>query len=192
MPFNNIVNHLKQWCIDKARIYQGQNGAYGGATYVGRLIAYELEFKLSTLIDQSFESIADLEREIRILVDIHYEPSILEPQNSLAQHIIHKTKKEFYEFLEDVLSKKESLPLSDMSYERVIIGSEANTLQDRFRSVWGYENTAYWFPLMGDEPKGISEKFFIMFDYFEPYMKQFTQLDLPRRKHRRADHRRAV
>ena len=29
---------------------------------------------------------------------------------------------------------------------------------------------------MGDEPKEISEKFFIMYDYFEPYMKQVEQI----------------
>lgn len=115
MTFNNIINHLKQWCVDKARTYQKLNGTYGGMTNVGYLIAYELEFKLSTLMDKSFENIADLEREIRTLVDIHYESFIIEPQNSLAQHIIHKTNKEFCKFLEDVLFKKESLPLQNFN-----------------------------------------------------------------------------
>jgi len=180
MTFNNILNHLKLWCKVKAESYQNAYGSHGGITYVGYLIAYELEFKLSTLIDKSFEAIEDFKREVLILVDVHYEPSILKPQNSLVQHIIDIMNKEFCEFLEEVLSKQESLSLSDMPYTRVIIGSEANALQDKFRSVWGYVNTSYWFPLMGDEPKEIFEKFFIMYDYFEPYMKQVEQIiELP-------------
>lgn len=176
MLFNNIINHLKWWCMNKAEVYQKAHRAHGGMTYVGYLIAYELKFKLSTLIDKSFESIEDLKREVLNLINVHYEPSILEPQNSLAQHIIDKTNREFYEFLEEVLAQNESLALADIPYTRVIVGSEATALQEKFRSVWGYVNTSYWFPLMGDEPKEISEKFFVMFDYFEPYIKQLEQI----------------
>ena len=172
MTFNNILNHLKLWCENKAKAYHEVYSAHGGITYVGYLIAYELEFKLLTLIDKPFEDTEEFKNEIQSLVDVHYEPSILNPQNSLVQHIIDKTNKEFGEFLEEVLSKQEPLSLDDMPYMRVIVGSEANTLQDKFRSVWGYVNTSYWFPLMGDEPKEISEKFFIMLDHFEPYRKQ--------------------
>lgn len=176
MTFNNIINHLKLWCINKAKAYQKVYGNYGGITYVGYQIAYELEFKLSTLIDKSFESIEDLKREVINLVDVHYEPSIIEPKNSLAQHIIDKTNQEFCGFLEEVLAQKESLALADIPYTRVIVGSEAIALQEKFRSVWGYVNTSYWFPLMEDEPKEISEKFFIMFDYVAPYMEQIKQM----------------
>ena len=172
MTFNNTINHLKLWCINKAKAYQQVYGNYGGITYVGYQVAYEMEFKLSTLIDKSFDSVEDLKREVVNLIDVHYEPSVLNPQNSLAKHIIDKTNREFCEFLEDIFSKSETLTLADIPYTRAIIGAEATTLQDKFRSVWGYVNTSYWFPLMGDEPKEISEKFFIMFDYIEPYMKQ--------------------
>ena len=176
MTFNNTINHLRLWCENKAEAYQKVYGAHGGITYVGYLIAYELEFKLLTLIDKPFADVEEFKREVLILVDVHYEPSILEPQNSLVQHIIDKTNKEFGEFLEETLSKQEYLSLTDMPYMRIIVGSEANALQDKFHSVWGYVNTSYWFPLLGDEPKEISEKFFIMYDYFEPYMKQVEQI----------------
>ena len=172
MTFNNIINHLKLWCINKAKAYQQVYGNYGGITYVGYQVAYEMEFKLSTLIDKSFDSVADLKREVVNLIDVHYEPSVLNPQNSLAKHIIDKTNREFCEFLEDIFAKSEALTLADIPYTRAIVGAEAAALQDKFRSVWGYVNASYWFPLMGDEPKEISEKFFIMFDYIEPYMKQ--------------------
>ena len=176
MTFNNIINHLKLWCENQAKAYQKAYEAHGGITYVGYLIAYELEFKLSTLLDKPFKDMEEFEREILTIVDVHYEPSILKPQNSLAQHIIDKINKEFGDFLEEVLFKQEFLSLADMPYMRVIVSSEANALQDRFRSVWGYINTSYWFPLMGDEPKEIPEKFFIMYNYLEPYMKQVEQI----------------
>lgn len=176
MIFNNIINHLKLWCINKAKAYQKVCGNYGGVTYVGYQVAYELKFKLSTLIDKSFGSMEDFKTKVINLIDVHYEPSILNPQNSFAQHIIDKTNQEFCEFLEELLSKKDTLTLADIPYTRAIVGSEATALQDKFRSVWGYVNTSYWFPLMGDEPKEVSEKFFIMFDHIEPYMKQLEQI----------------
>lgn len=176
MTFNNIINHLKLWCIDKAEAYQKAYGNYGGVAYVGYQVAFELKFKLSTLIDKPFESIENFKIEVLSFIDVHYEPSVSKPQNSLAKHIIDKTNQDFCEFLEELLSNMETLELADIPYSRVIIGSEATTLQDKFRSVWGYVNTSCWFPLLGDEPKEISEKFFVMFDYFEPYMKQFEQI----------------
>ena len=98
MTFNNTINHLKLWCINKAKAYQQAYGNYGGITYVGYQVAYEMEFKLSTLIDKSFDSVEDLKREVVNLIDVHYEPSVLNPQNSLAKHIIDKTNREFCEF----------------------------------------------------------------------------------------------
>ena len=176
MKYNNIINHLKIWCIDKAKAYQKAYGNYGGITYVGYQVAYELEFKLSTLIDKSFGCMEDLKKEVVNLIDVHYEPSVLNPQNSLAKHVIDKTKREFCEFFEDLISKSETLTLADIPYTRAVVEAEATALQDKFRSVWGYVNTSYWFPLMGDEPKEVSEKFFVMFDYIEPYMKQLEQI----------------
>ncbi len=181
MTFNNIINHLKLWCINKAKSYQKIYRDHGGVTYVGYLLAYELEFKLSTLIDKAFDCKEDLKREVLDLVDVHYEPSVLDPQNNSAKQIIDKINQEFCEFFEDLFSKNEVFTLADIPYTRVIIGAEATTLQDKFRSVWGYVNTSYWFPLMGDEPKEISEKFFVMLDHIEPYMKQLEQIiGLPR------------
>ena len=171
--FNNLINHLKIWCKNRAEAYHRTYGAFGGISYVGYRIAYELEFKLSTLMDKTFGNVDEINREINALIDVHYEPSVLKPANRVAKHIIDKTNQEFLDYLEEVVSRKDSLPLVDIPYERVITGAEASALQAKFRTVWGYENTAYWFPLMGDEPKGISEKFFIMLDFFEPYMKQF-------------------
>lgn len=176
MNFNNIINHLKLWCINKAEVYKKVHEERRGSTCVGYLVAYELSFKLSTLIDKTYESVEDLKRDIRILIDVHYEPYILKPENSVAQYIIDKINQEFHEYLEEVLSNRETLSATDLPYTRVIVGSEAAELQDKFRSIWGYVNTSYWFPLMGDEPKEIQEKFFIMLNYFEPYMKQFEQI----------------
>lgn len=176
MIYNNIINHLKLWCIKKAKVYQKVSGAYGGVTNVGYLVAYELDFKLSTLIDKSFDCPEDLKTEILGFLDVHYEPSVLNPQNSTAKYMISKVNQEFCSYLDEVLSKHSSLSLAEVPYLRVIVGPEALALQDRFHSVWGYENTSYWFPLMGEEPTEVSEKFFIMLDYFKPYFKQFAKL----------------
>ena len=176
MTFNNIINHLKLWCINKAKFYEKVYGNQGGITYVGYQVAYELEFKLSTLIDKSFDCIEDLKSEIINLIDVHYEPSVLKPQNKLAKHIINEINQEFFELFEDLFSKNEALTLADIPYNRAIVGAEATSLQDKFRSVWRYVNTSYWFPLKGDEPKEISEKFFTMFDHIEPYISQLKQI----------------
>ena len=69
MTFNNIINHLKLWCENQAKAYQKAYEAHGGITYVGYLIAYELEFKLSTLLDKPFKDVEEFEREILTLVD---------------------------------------------------------------------------------------------------------------------------
>ena len=173
--FNNIINHLKLWCENKADVYQRAYQENRGILYVGYQLAYELEFKLLTLIDKPFESKKDFKNEVLNLIDIHYEDSILNPQNSLVNYIVEKINQEFCDFLEEILSE-EDLAVVNIPYKRIIVGSEASALQDKFCSVWGYVNTSYWFPLVGDEPEEVSEKFFIMFDYFEPYIKQFEQM----------------
>ena len=182
MTFNNTINHLKEWCLSKADFYHKSYNEKGGVLYVGYQVAYEMLFKLSTLIDKPFEDISYLKETILNFIDVHYEPYLLKPQNKLAKHIIEKTNLEFRDFLEEVTSTKEPLSLINIPYNRVIIGSEAIVLQEKFRSVWGYVNTSLWFPLIGDEPKDNPEKFFIMFDYLEPYMKQIEQIiGLPQR-----------
>ena len=175
MMFNNIINHLKLWCKNKADIYHRAHQKNRGILYVGQLLAHELEFKLLTLIDKPFESKTNFKSEVLNLIDIHYEDSILNPQNSLVNYIAEKINQEFRDFLEEILSE-EDLAVLNIPYERIIVGSEASALQEKFCSVWGYVNTSYWFPLVGDEPKEVSEKFFIMFDFFQPYQKQFEQM----------------
>ena len=176
MNFNNAINHLRLWCINKADTYQKTYGQNGGVTCVGYQTAYELEFKLSTLIDKSFENAKELKQTIFDFIDIHYEPSILNPKNNLAKHIVEKTNSEFLAAVEEIVSNYGTLPFADVPYKRVIVGEEAAELRNKFCSVWGYVNTSLWFPLMEDEPKEVSEKFFIMFDYFEPYMKRLEQI----------------
>ena len=173
---NNIINHLIIWCRSKADVYQRTYNTNGGGFGIGRTLAYELDFKLSTLIDKPFESADALKNDVLDLMDIHYEPGILNPQNRTEQYIIDKVKREFREHLDEVLVNRDTLPLADLPYSRVIVGLEAEALQERFRTVWGYENNSYWFPLMGEKPKEVADKFFIMFDHFEPYMKQFEQI----------------
>lgn len=176
MIYNNIINHLKLWCENKAKAYETVSENHHGPAFVGALLAYELEFKLAAFMDKSFETMDDLAKEIRCCIDVHYEPSIKKPSNHVTEHIIGKMNREFCEYMEELLLKGDVLEPADIPYERIIVGDEAEELKNRFRSVWGYVNTSYWFPLTGDEPKEISDKFYIMLNYLEPYMKQLEEL----------------
>ena len=176
MVLNNVIDRLREWCINKADIHHKIYAECGGVSYIGYQIAYELEFKLSTLTDRNFESIEEFKRAILNFVDVHYEPYLVKPQNRLAEQIIDKTNREFCDYLEELLSENESVITADIPYKRVIVGAEATELKTMFSSVWRYTNTSYWYPLMGDEPTDITDKMFIMFDRFEQYMKQICQI----------------
>lgn len=174
MNRNNLINHMKQWCIRKATDYHKAYGAHGGVTYVGYQTAYELQFKLSTLMDRDFESANVLKSEILAMLNVHYTPALVKPQNNTAKQIVEKVNREFCEHLEMLLSQQ-ALPMMDIPYTRVIVGAEAEALRARFREIWGYVNTSYWYPLMGDSPEEIPDKFFIMADCLAPYQKQLEQ-----------------
>ncbi|MBQ3489665.1 MAG: hypothetical protein IJA86_03640 [Clostridia bacterium] len=176
MIFNAIVSLLKLWCQNKAKVYEAVYEKHGGVTHVGYILANELDFKLSTLIDKSFESAVELRKTIFNLIPVHYEPAVCNLKNETAEYIIEKINTGFCEYLEELLSKKESLEMPDIPYYRVIVDDEALGLIDKFRKVWRYDGTDYWFPLKRDESKENSDKFFIMFDYLEPYMKQLEQI----------------
>ena len=100
---NNIINHLIIWCRGKADVYQRAYNTNGGGFGIGSTLAYELDFKLSTLIDKPFESADALKNDVLDLMDVHYEPGILNPQNRTEQYIIDKVKREFREHLDEVL-----------------------------------------------------------------------------------------
>ena len=174
--FNNLINHLRLWCSQKGQAYREYHENYDGVAYVGCLVAEELHFQLSTLIDKPFKHIEDLKETISNLMEVHYAPAITHPQNKSAEHLIDKTKQEFRTFTEEIIAQIDTLPMVDLPYMRVITGTEAVALREKFRSVWGYVNTSYWYPLMGDEPKEVAEKFFIMFDHVEPYIPQIAQI----------------
>ena len=176
MNYNNIVNHLKIWCRNKADAYHIEYANHGGISYVGYQNAYELDFKLSSIIDKSFESLEAFVSDIYGFTDTHYNPSLLKPSNKVAQHIIEKTNREFIDYFQELLSKKDALELAVVPYNRVILGAEAEELCEKYYTVWDYVNTSYWYPLIGDEPQKVSDKFFVMFDYLEPYMEQLPQL----------------
>lgn len=176
MLFNPIIDRLRKWCIGKAEVYQKAYAQYGGAVYVGCQIAYELEFKLSARIDKDFESTEAFKKEIHDLINVHYIPSVITPSNRSAQYVIDKTNREFLDCFEDLLSADGSFAPANIPYKRVIVGAEADALKNKFSSVWKYENTSCWFPLMGEEPKEIKDKFFVMLDRFVPYGEQICSL----------------
>ena len=176
MQYNEIINRLKLWLRNTAEIYEKIYQKHGDVTYIGYILANEWIFKLSMLIDKNFESKDDLRNTILNLHHVHYEESVRNPKNETANYIIEKINAEFFEYLEEILSQKDHLPPADIPYYRVIIGEEAEDLLEKFRKIWGYDGTDYWFPLTSKKTKEISEKFFIMFDYVEPYIKQIEKI----------------
>lgn len=176
MVFNNAINHLKLWCQNKAKKYETDSGHYGGVTRIVCHWAYELEFKLSMLVDKSFQDTDDLKKEIWELLNVHYEPCLQAVPNTAGEHMIEKVKGEFCEYLDEIIHKNDRLTPVDIPYFRVVVGDEAEALRHKFRAIWSYVNTAYWFPLMGEEPKEISDKFFIMLDYLEPYTDELKKI----------------
>ncbi len=175
MIYNTVIDHLRKWCIDKARVHLGACTGYGGVADVVFRLVNELAFKLSTLIDKSFESDDTLKAEILNLIDVHYEPSLIKPENKSAEIQIDKTNRKLIAYMDELLQKGEALAPSGIPYQRVIVGREAASLIERFRSIWKYENTSYWYPLIGDEPNEIQNKFYIMYDRFKPYADQLKQ-----------------
>ncbi len=170
MTFNKIIDHLRHWCVDKGNAYHYVYQKNRGITYVGYIFTDELEFKLMTLIDVDFQSLDELKCEIKNMLNIHYEPSILEPVNQLATHIINKTTAEFLAFADEIFDSYENMSEADIPYKRAITGEEVDTLINKFREIWGYVNTTYWYPLNGNFPEEIVSTFFVMSDYVKPYL----------------------
>ena len=174
MKYNEFINRLKLWCRNTAEIYEKIYQKHGDVTYIGYILATEWIFKLSMLIDKNFESKDELREAILNLKPVHYEQPVRNPKNETASYIIEKINAEFFEYLEEILSQKDLLPPADIPYNRVIVGEEAEILLEKFRKIWGYDGTGYWFPLTREKEN--SEKFFIMFDYLEPYIKQIEKI----------------
>ena len=174
MQYNEIINRLKLWLRNTAEIYEKIYQKHGDVTYIGYFLANEWLFKISMLIDKNFESKDDLRNTILNLHHVHYEESVRNPKNETANYIIEKINAEFFEYLEEILSQKDRLPPADIPYNRVIMGKEAEILLEKFRKIWGYDGTDYWFPLTREKEN--SKKFFIMFDYIESYIKQIEQI----------------
>ncbi len=176
MIFNTLINHLRQWCVGKAAYYLKRSAEYGGIACVGWQTANELEFKVLTLTDKSFENVEAFRKEISGLTDVHFFPSVEKPENRTAGILIDNINREFRDCLEELLSAEESLTPVDLPYKRVIVGAEAAELKERYRSVWKYVNSAYWYPLTGDAPDGIRNRFYITSDRLRPYLRELDRL----------------
>lgn len=176
MRYNEIINRLKLWCRNTAEIYENVYQKHGDVTYVGYILATEWIFKLSMLIDKNFESTDELRKSILNMLSVHYEQPVCNPKNETAKYIIEKINAEFFAYLEEILSQKEKLSPVDIPYSRVIVGEEAEGLLEKFRKIWCYDGTDYWFPLTTQKSTEIADKFFIGFDYVEPYIKQIEKI----------------
>ena len=175
MIFNVTINHLKSWCINEYKSYNDPNKNYGGISSVIATVLWELEFKLSTLMDREFADKEDFRNQVSDLIDVHYERSLIKPQNNIASRMIEKINDKFRFVLSDSLYNINISDSSSLPYRRVIIGDEAEELIKKFKSVWEYENTEYWFPLAWKKYDEIGEKFYVTFDDFADYIKEIEE-----------------
>lgn len=175
MVFNNEINRLKLWCGNRAEEYLPMQGSYGGIASVACKLLCELIFKLSILMDRPFESKTTFQDAVLEMMDVRCDP-FFQPQNKAALLMIEKTNQAFCAYLDEVLSEQGKASPVEYPYRRVIVGDEAKGLIEKFRTVWGYVNTCCWFPLMGNEPEEVEDKFYIMLHYLEPYRKELEKL----------------
>lgn len=170
MNYNIHLYHLKKWCKQKANDYYiDYSNSHGSSLYLKYLFAVETEFKLLQLVDHDFENDSSFYEAIVAMMDIHYDFSLKNNLTRIKGYMINKVKQEFLLFVQQLLAEKNPKIPSDFQYERVITDNEADNIISEINSHWKYYNNSYWFPLMGEEPQSVSDKFFIMKKYIVPY-----------------------
>ncbi|MGM9597323.1 MAG: hypothetical protein ACI3XO_05870 [Eubacteriales bacterium] len=163
MNCNNIIGALRHWCYEKSNIYYSDYEKSKGITYIRNFAINELGFKLSMLVDRDFLSLTDFESTVMNLLDIHYDYTLKNPPNNVAEYMMKKISNEFCEYLHQIVTGNFSIPNDPSQYEKVIVGEEAEKIIKRIQEVWQY-NT--------DD--------FIMFEYLEPYWNSiFDLIGLP-------------
>lgn len=170
MNYNIHLHHLREWCKQKTSDYYNDYlKSHGSSLYLKYLFTVETEFKLSQLVDHDFENNSSFYEHIVAMIDIHYDFSLKSNLSQTESYMINKMKQEFLLYVQQLLTKEHYKIPSDFQYERVITGDEADAIISKINSHWEYYNDSYWFPLMGEKPQSVSEKFFIMKKYVIPY-----------------------
>lgn len=171
MNYNKRINLLKRWCIEKSNHYSKHQKEQGFAD-IRYAATNELIFKLSMLIDKKFVNDADFQKQIENMLDIHVNSLLANPYNNTLKYMIEKINKEFLTYFQEIMFGDSDESISEIPYERVITGKEANEIIAQFNDYWCYDNKAYWFPLMGNEPESVQDKFFVMEKHFVAYRKK--------------------
>ncbi len=177
MNYNNIISALHDWCIEKADKFSKEYEEAGGRIWLIAHTAGELSFKLSMLIDKDFDSVESLMDAIESLMEVHYDAGLQHSANETAviRYRISKFYDEFRQHMRSVCAPDAVLP-EMKSYERVIVGEEADAIIKKIKDVWGYVNTDYWFPICGSEQDHIPNKAFIMSEHFENEWDKVSEL----------------
>lgn len=177
MNYNKIISALRDWCDEKSEKFRKEDEEAGGNVYLKTNAAMELSFKLSMLTDKDFDSVDSLTDAIESMMDIHYDFALRRhaDENRVTRYQISKIYDEFRRYMKSVCVFDAVLP-EMKSYERVIVGEEADAIIERIKKVWGYVNTDYWYPICGNEQDHIPNKAFIMSEYFENEWDKVSEL----------------
>ena len=177
MNYNKIISALHDWCIEKSEKFYKEYEEAGGTIWIKASTAGELSFKLSMLIDKNFDSVDSLMDAIEAMIDIHYDFGLKHSadETAVTRYQISKIYDQFREYMKLVCAPDAVLP-EMKSYERVIVGEEADAIIEKIKNVWGYVNTDYWYPICGNEQDHIPNKAFIMSEYFENEWDKVSEL----------------
>lgn len=169
MKYNNQLHILKEWCSRITNEYYAQQIYEQGISGIQYGAVAEISFKLMQLINQDFPDDASFYESIVALMNVHYDFALKRELTRTEKYKIDKVKKDFLAYVQLVLSDKCPIKLMEHPYERIITGPEANEIISQINSRWEYYNDSYWFPLMGEEPQSVTNKFFIMKKHVLPY-----------------------
>lgn len=176
MKYNHIIHILKAWCHQKGEQYRQEYEKAKGITYIRYLATDELSFQLSMLTDKEFSSDEEFQNSVIALLNTHYDISLTHLESPVAKYMVEQIHTLFCEYMHTVFTSDIKAVSSGDPYERVIVGEEANEIISRFQSFWEYRSESYWFPLCGNEPEQIKDKFFVMFEYAEPHWDEIGRL----------------
>lgn len=170
MNYNNHLCYLNRWCVQKTNDYYVEySHSQRGSLYLKYILTNETAFKLMQLVDCDFADDAAFYESIVKMMGVHYDFSLKRELTYVEKHMLNKVEEEFLAYVKQLIYEEPPQNSLDDFYQRVLAGTEADDVIAKINLHWMYDNRSYWFPLMGDEPVEVTNKFFIMAKYVAPY-----------------------
>ena len=174
MVYNNVTNTLRNWCNEMtehyADLYLQERARTGQSVrFLSYHVTAELSYKLGTVVDKYYPSFEAYRNAVLDLVSLRIDCILSKKFDENEASYIRSAESAFRDYLDTV---SPDCPSPKMPYDRIIWGTEADSIAEQFMKVWQYD-TNYWYPLngMADE-----DKLFIHPKRLKPYFDQINQL----------------